>query len=431
VASFNEIEHLLQGYIDGELGASQRLIVEQRVRECAETRLALERQQACSVELFETLREFRLRQDLTPYVMEHLPETETRRENVEALNWRAKHPSIFRERLVRLTPVFVLVLLVGLAFVLNRNWPAPAIPEDAMGVVAYASGDLERIASASFRAEPIRLGGSLKPGDAIQTGPAGQASLSILGSTRLRLAPDTRIRLADDRTAVLEKGKALFEVSQGNRLFRVATDSGIVTVYGTTFEVSVERDATIVTVAEGEVTLADARDESKFTTLWQNEQGLLSRGTGVITTSRVDAWSHMAWANAILPDEAVEQAFLARTTSEPLTVVQGISSAFLAVIPGGEPATVHGVVLAWLPPAEGVKHCAYEVIVRADGVHPLFKARIPGHVFNDLTRTEIYLPNTGDRMPRCTWVSADVYPDYSDGTQEVQFRKDFFQVKYK
>lgn len=428
MASYNEIEMKLQAYLDGELGEADRTIVERRLRECPDSRAALEAQQACSAELFETLTPFRLPSDLAPYIMEHLPENDMLPVNVEALNRRAKHPSIVRERLYRIVPALVAMLLVALALVLNRNWPDPALPDGAIALVTSETGIVERIAADSLHAETLGQGGTILSNDALETAVDGRVSLILRGSTRIRVAEESRLRILDNRTILLEKGKALFEVSRGKRLFRVSTDSGLVTVYGTTFEVNAESSSTVVTVAEGEVTLAHLHDESVFTTLRANEQGRLDGEKMMIARSHVDAWKHLAWADAIHPEPAVEARFLETFTPvDGQATVSGISGAnafFVLTQWNGEAASVGSVLLEWVPSVEGTKHCAYQVIVRADGVRPLFQGRIPGSVFDESSRSSFRILNTSDTKRECTWVQVDIYPDYTDGTQEVRFKKE-------
>ena len=114
MASCTQIDGLLQGYIDGELGASERVILEQHVSECATCAALLRRHQRSSAALFEAYSGDRLTRDLSAQVLEHLPELESSRENVEDLNWRAKHPGYFHGRMRQIVPAAAAVLLVVL-----------------------------------------------------------------------------------------------------------------------------------------------------------------------------------------------------------------------------------------------------------------------------------------------------------------------------
>ena len=97
MASCTQIDNLLQAYIDGELGASERVILEQHLSDCAACAGLLRRQQRSSAALFEAYSAGRLTRDLSNQVLNHLPELESDREDVENINWRAKHPGRFDE----------------------------------------------------------------------------------------------------------------------------------------------------------------------------------------------------------------------------------------------------------------------------------------------------------------------------------------------
>ena len=60
MASCTQVENLLQAYIDGELGHSDRVILEQHVADCPACAALLRRHQRACAHLFEAFGEERL-----------------------------------------------------------------------------------------------------------------------------------------------------------------------------------------------------------------------------------------------------------------------------------------------------------------------------------------------------------------------------------
>ncbi|MEX2016357.1 MAG: zf-HC2 domain-containing protein, partial [Candidatus Hydrogenedentales bacterium] len=138
----------MQGYVDGELKAGEKVILEEHVADCAGCKHTLREHQSCAALLFEIYGEHKLQTDMTSSVMAHLPsrdEMDFPVVDVEGVNWRAKHPSRTRERLNRFIPIAAAALLLVLAGVIRNYWPSQPVPHETIGVVLQIDGSAERV----------------------------------------------------------------------------------------------------------------------------------------------------------------------------------------------------------------------------------------------------------------------------------------------
>lgn len=302
MASCTKIEHSLQSFIDGELSDSERLILENHLHDCPSCCLLLKQHTGCNADIFESFAPFRYQGDMTSYVMEHLPEMITLSEgsgDLEQVNRRAKHPAPFRERFNLLVPLAAAFLIVGLGFMLKESWPEADIPDAVLGAVTYQKGSTSRIASETEERSVARLRSIAQAGDRFETGAHANMMISLLGPTEVKLAPNSRIRVHDERRISVEKGRVFLDVAKGNRVFRVLTPNGTVTVFGTSFEVYVQNDETTVSVVEGEVQVE--RGEL-FTQVFPGEQVHVTQDMTTLQTISVDIESLLKWTSAMRPD---------------------------------------------------------------------------------------------------------------------------------
>ena len=251
MASCTRIENSLQAYIDGELGDSDRVILEQHVAECRPCAENLRRQQRANAIVFESFAFDRLRASLRPRILENLPEMDTLPEDIESVNWRAKHPGPWYTRTAQFVPAAALALLVIVAVVLQHYWPSANPQNDRIGLVSFASGVIKRTANNATTRNPVALNDYVLCSDRFETGQAASMMLSITGPTHLKAASDTSFKVVDSRRIQLEDGTIWVEVGHDGSLFKVTTPGGVITVFGTIFSVQVKNDITTVTVERG------------------------------------------------------------------------------------------------------------------------------------------------------------------------------------
>jgi transmembrane sensor len=160
-----------------------------------------------------------------------------------------------------------------------------------------------------------------------------------------RLADDSVLHLNTDsaitirygkheRLAVLTSGEADFEVAHDpKRAFRVLAGSIEVSDLGTTFDVRLERDSTVVTVVEGEVAVGPSAAAGRPAgSRWSdvqvgaNQQVIIANGiwppakAAVVDAQRATAWLHRQIAFEHEPLEKVAAEFN-RYASKPFEIV--------------------------------------------------------------------------------------------------------------
>jgi transmembrane sensor len=136
-----------------------------------------------------------------------------------------------------------------------------------------------------------------------------QRSYPLPDGSMLRLNTDTTVAVrygATERLAVLEAGEATFEVRhEPRRPFKVMAGSAAISDLGTQFDVRRMPDSTLVTVLEGQVSVApaaaegdsNARPEGDHASvrLGADQQVRITAGTWPPAVQAVDARSEMAW----------------------------------------------------------------------------------------------------------------------------------------
>lgn len=417
MASCTQIDQLLQPYLDGELTHSERVILEQHVGDCPACRKTLRDHQRSNAILFEAHASARLQRDLTDYVLSHLPEMEHTPVDVAGLNRRAKHPSLLRDRVFRLMPIAAAVLLVFLAAVINKNWPDPAIGDDSIGLVGFAEGKVSRIGGQDGDRQKADVRTAAVAGDRFETGADGRMMMLLVGPSEIRMAPNTRIVVESDRRLSVEKGRVNLDIAKNQRLFKVHTPSGEITVFGTRFDVTVSAERTTVVVEEGEVQLSDSSDQHLFSVLKANQRGYVQNGARRIPVARTVAADHTQWARAIEADPETRSYFEARVQSQYRIAEISGESGYI-VDTNGKP--LKSIVLRWARTSPFVEYCDYEVYVYDHRNEAVFSTRIDGETFSDPRLSQVEIENTG--APRnLNAVVVKVVPVPDPSRQEVEF----------
>jgi len=421
VASCTQIDHQIQSYLDGELLHSDRAILEQHLAECSDCVRMLRQHQRSNASLFEVYAPVRLSRDLTEYVLSHLPEMEPIAIDMQRLNRRAKHPTPWRERLFRLMPLAVAGLLLILAAFITARWPDPMVPADAIAVVAALDGGADRVAAGSGVRSRARERVWMQPGDSIETATNDRLSLLAVGPSEFRLAENTSVTVDSERAITIERGRVYLDVAHSQRLFKVFTPMGEVTVFGTRFEVFAEADRTTVVVAEGEVQLSHRENPRVFRIIRPDQRAFVEHGVAEVPVETVDAGFELAWVDSIQADADVQAFFAERVQPARETKqVAGEGGYFLETF--GKP--LKALHITWAKPTSPfVRYSDYEIFVYSPDNNAVFKAKVPGSTFSDLRMSELEIPNTGDVRNGHATVFVKLVPVGGPETTRVEFRE--------
>lgn len=417
MASCRQIETLVQGYIDGELSDSERVIMEEHVSDCRLCARTLKRHKRSTAALFEMLDEYRLRQDLTPAVMAHLPEMDRSAIAVREVNWRIKHTASRWGRLVRLMPALAPAMIVLLAIALIYSWPRNGeIPADTIGLVTFRNGDVLRSSDVGTERSNVSLRSYVSGGDRFETGPAAALMLSIAGPTEVKASENTRMQVRDEREVTVEKGRAWLHVGKDVRLFRVKTPMGDVVVFGTTFDVCVEEDRSIITCAEGRVQVDNG---VAFRELNAGDQVILMVGKKPLNVSPVDAAKELAWADGISPDSSAEEFFASSVTPKAVSSMTG-DQVFVVQTNG---RAVQSLSFEWKASGGKPIRNGYYVHVYDDHMNLLFTEYLKPEVLYSAERNSYDLVVPGEPLRDVRILHIKVMPDSRTGESETSFTK--------
>jgi len=386
VASCAQVESLVQAYVDGELSAAEKAILEEHISECRMCTAALKRQRSTAALLFETLGEHRLNHDLTPMVMAHLPEMDPNHVRTSHdVTLRIKQQSDYRYLLRALAPAMALTVLLVLGMMLALSWP-PEGPADmrAVGMVTHQEGKILRSHESSTDRRHVALKAIVRENERFETDGDAALMITLAGPTLMKADKNTRLKVINEREVSVEIGQIWLNVCKDQRSFRVTTPSGDITVFGTVFNVEVTPDSTVVTVETGNVQVSN---NVAFTQLEPGEQTQLIVEKKPLEKSQVDAHDLMAWADTIQPDPDAQKYFA--ETIKPQTVK--VLRAEQVFVVDTSDHTVHSITFEWEPRPIIGNHCGYNIYVSDDQMTPLFKGHIPGNVFLDMERNEYEL----------------------------------------
>jgi len=134
-----------------------------------------------------------------------------------------------------------------LAAVINNRWPERGVPTGAIGMVAYADGNVHRLEGNDAGSRAGQKAAAMG-GDRFETAPGAHASLMLLGPSEIRMDSNTALKIDSDRRVTLERGRIYLDIAASRRWFKVITPMGEVTVFGTRFSVEASSGRTVVTV---------------------------------------------------------------------------------------------------------------------------------------------------------------------------------------
>jgi len=421
VASCTQVKSMLQACIDDELSASERVIVEQHLAQCDACAAVLRRHQQSAAFLFEVLAEHRLGRDLRQSVLDHLPEMDPLRIDVNGVNWREGSPTARRGRLVQVLSVAAAVVLVVLAGVLYVTWPHyPDSPGEAIGVVTYSEGEVKYTPGQGAARILAFVKGIVKCGERYETGPRARLMLTLRGPTNLKMNENTSLRLFDDRRVRVEQGHVWLSVGRDERPFRVETPTSNITVIGTTFDVRVDGETTVVTVHKGRVLV---ENEVASRELGSGERVSLVGSQGPLLARLVEAAITTRWAELMAPDHEAYALFLREIQPRTVAELQAEQAFVVITKQDGRTRSISSFFFTWLPDPFLSGHCGYDVHIYNDSMMALFSHHIDGSVFanKDEDTYEIQVP--GEPIRDANVLHLKVIPDFDAGGIETSFTK--------
>jgi len=424
VVSCTQIENSLQAYIDDEVGASERLILEQHVEDCARCKESLRSQQRANASLFAAYSDDRLTRSLRFRITAHLPEIQSvRGENdsvVGLINERAKYPVSWWGRVGRLMPAAAVAILLFMALILRYSLPESTEPVVAMsiGVVTASTGATAHAPKNAPTGEPAKLSEFVLRGDRFETQLGSTAMVSLTGPTSLKVGENTRVHVDDPRSVTLDYGRIWVDVGRDGRLFKIHTPRGEVTVFGTVFSVSHINNETQVTVERGEVQVARG-DEFRVV---EGGQQVTVKTEGELTEpALVNARFEHSWARRIMPDAEAEALFAKRLQSLSPSGELPSRQVYM-VSPYGKEVTA--IRLYWQPDQFLTGHCSYDLYVSGDNNQPIFHRKLEGSQFSNPGVS--YMEIVPDKpIVDMETLEIRLVPDYRSGRIEI----DDVQVK--
>lgn len=416
MASCGQIEAMFQAYVDGELAHSDSVILKQHMAGCPPCAGRLRDHERVCACLYETLKENRLRRDLVPGIMEHLPEMERDGLDVETVNWRVKHAFDRWTLLTRLAPVAVGGVLFLVAVTLLALWPRGSDTGAAIGVVTQQSGEATVYAADAATPGGLAIRDFIFPGQRFETGPNEKLMLTILGPTQIKLNENSSLLVRDQRTLELTQGQMLARVAEDNRVFRVFMPVGGVTVTGTVFDIALGRSKATVTVAEGSV---QVDNDVAFGRVEPGQQVDLAIGAQLLEARPVNVASVSAWADLIQPDP--KAALLFQERIEPKGDTRTLASYQVGIVTDAvQNRSVKGVFIEWEPDALLSGHCGYDVFV-FERKKPLFKGHVGGSIFDDKKMRSYTISVPGNPIRNVKRLDIKIVPDRSEGSVETEF----------
>jgi len=424
VASCQQIESLIQAYIDGELSTAERVVLERHTDGCAACAGRVEEQRASAALLFESLGAARLNDDLSGSIMAHLPEMDvsTTAMTVRAreVNYRVKNKRSRTARLSRLSrwvPVFVPIVLGVVAVTLFLAWPDNVtMPANTVGMVTFEDGRVLSSEGATAARDRVHLEDTVIRDTWFETENDAKLVLSLTDRSTVKVAADTLMRVHNGRRIDLSRGRIWLEVGKADRYFRVGTPSGDITVFGTIFDVEVkDGNTTVVTVSEGEVHVDNG---DAFTVLSENQQVALTVGAKPLRPVKVNARLVSAWSDRFEPNVDSEAMFASATRG---LGTQRVRADQYWVVDARK-RDVQAITFEWQPSAMTAGRCDYDVFVSDEKMNPLFKARISDSAFARRSRTyyEIAIPGYVN-LGSVKNLHIRLVPDRTTGTVETQF----------
>ena len=378
MSTCHRIQKAVAAYVDGEASDSERVAIEQHVNDCTACASLVRNQQRVASELFQQFTDHKRGRDLRKPVLRHLPEMDMTAREVEAVNYRAKHPQSIRERLGKVIPLFAGSIVVVLGLVVSAYWPEEKLPADTIGIVAHAEGVVSQMVHGESRPRTLDPLMPVRSEVTIETLADSFMMSAIAMGSQLTLGENSRATVLNPRQVRLDHGRVYLDVTSGmDQWFRVLTAEATVTVFGTAFEVSAINNETVVTVERGVVFVESVSDPNRFRSVYENEQVTTGFDFGPGEPIPVDAGAWVAWATSITPDSTAMSTYASHF--DPVVVNEDREG-----VPHFLSGTreVNGVRIAWDPVTSPLDFHDYTIYVSEYGGDSIARHKVDGSLFN-------------------------------------------------
>ncbi len=404
MASCTQVETMLQAWIDDELGDAERVILEQHLAECRVCRATAQKHQRSAAILFESLRGDRLHHNLRQGVLDNLPEMSPSRIEVKS--------SVSRLRIPLAIPAVAAALFIALAGALFLKWSGSAEAAPVVGMVLYSSGHVMQDGAGLAAETPAATKDRIRPGRVFETGKDSALLLTLKGPSHMRVRENSRLRVDGARRVNMEEGHMWLDVASNGEPFVVSTPTAEVTVVGTTFDVFVDQDRTVVSVTEGTVRVNNGLAQTSVTA---DEQVVSARGLRILEPVCL-AHRETGWVDAINPDAEAAKAFAVVFGEAPEGELRADQ---FFVIPNSARRPIAAVKLTWQPAVATGGFCSYYVHVYDDKMVELFSEHVDGAVFAEPGRTShlVRVPNAPVAGIKILHVK--IVPDFTTGATET------------
>jgi hypothetical protein len=420
VASCSQIASKVQAFVDGELSQSQRLICGQHFAECRSCRSALQEHQQLTASLFEMFADYRLSSDLSVRVLENLPmRLERDKDDLEGLNWRAKHPQETIRWIARYMPVAAAVVILVLAAIIRFQWPQEVFANDAIGVVLQNYGHSTVVSGVSgTERKTTSVSDFILANDRFETDETGALLLALAGQTKITMNARSRVTVENERLVRLEDGEAFLDVGHDDRLFKVRTALGTVTVFGTKFSVFVSENVMKVTVASGTVQL-DSND-GHFQPLQAGEQAVIIGKSAPSMPERVDVDGMLRWVAMVKENMRALHLFEKEIASRRNGNSELPGKAVWMVDVSKVQTGISAIRLEWTAGNNYTEYCGYELYVYNEYMKPLFAYKVTPEELR-AARNGILTVDVPGKPISGASVLIRLVPDIQDGREEVRF----------
>lgn len=362
-----EIEQEIQAYIDGEIERGRALIVEEHIASCSHCKIVFEEYRKINAVLHEAFYPYKLRESLDKVVMERIPTRDDSYEKAHALTLRVKgkeEPNYF---LTKVIPYFAVALMAVLGTFIFMKWPSiKELSSGSIGYVVLVEGSgsltLDGKISKLNKNKPFQI----TPKSNVETTPESLCIVEFNDNTIIKLAPETRIRVINERNIELERGKILCEVSRGIRLFKVQTSQGVITVFGTKFQVELINGKLITTVVEGEVKVESA---SKFAVLRNNQQLIVQNRNISYNIRKCEAKLITSWADGVIYPYILESR---KSKTNGISLPEPVSKVYVVPI---NHKKISAIIIEW--EKQIVSSSNYTIYVYDEELKPLLRYRLP------------------------------------------------------
>jgi len=374
MARCSQIEPELQAYLDGELSRAKELIVEEHLSACSQCKHEFEVLRKSNAHLYESLSPYKLNESLDEQIMKKLPEIDVSYNQTHQITLRVKHQDESPYSFSNIFPYLALTAMTILGVFIFVSWPYRDISDsERIGVAINLEGNSSIINKDINNIMKEDNLASIKMDNYIETKENSIVYSYLKGNSVLKLAGNTRIKIIDERTVNLEKGKVWFDIGKDKKVFRVNTPQGVVTVFGTEFQIEVDSSQILTTVHRGEVTVETA---NQFVVLRQNQQVLLKNNTFASEIKNCDSEKIISWAKEIEPSERILQKVSAYFgTQKPLPITTPASQVFVVPIQKKE---ISSLELFW--DKQKSINSNFTIYASDDELKPLFRFKLTNNL---------------------------------------------------